>query len=169
MREAGLTLIEFLIGFTILGILVTLSVPAYLDYRANASVRRVASDMQGGLLLSKSEAIKRNTNVSFAANGTGWVVSIPAIGLQPSIPIATRAAENSEASLTVTASATNLVFNSQGRTQAGGFFTLDISNPQQGTCASAGGNIRCLRIRVSPAGQIKLCDPALAAEDPKAC
>jgi type IV fimbrial biogenesis protein FimT len=44
-----------------------------------------------------------------------------------------------------------------------------VSRPG-GTCASAGGEIRCLEIHVTAAGQIRTCDPAVAAAgDPRAC
>ena len=38
------------------------------------------------------------------------------------------------------------------------------------TCASAGGEIRCLEVHVTTAGQIRTCDPAVTyAGDPRAC
>jgi type IV fimbrial biogenesis protein FimT len=44
-----------------------------------------------------------------------------------------------------------------------------VSRPG-GTCASAGGDMRCLQIRVTASGQIRTCDPAVtAASDPRAC
>jgi type IV fimbrial biogenesis protein FimT len=44
-----------------------------------------------------------------------------------------------------------------------------VSRPG-GTCAGAGGDMRCLQIRVTASGQIRTCDPAVAAAgDPRAC
>lgn len=44
-----------------------------------------------------------------------------------------------------------------------------ISNPTGGTCATAGGTMRCLRVVVAAGGQVRMCDPALAATDPRGC
>ncbi|MCC6472780.1 MAG: hypothetical protein IT514_03450, partial [Burkholderiales bacterium] len=37
------------------------------------------------------------------------------------------------------------------------------TNPSGGACAADGGPMRCLNVLVSPGGQIKMCDPAVAA------
>lgn len=36
-------------------------------------------------------------------------------------------------------------------------------------CAVNAGKLRCLRISVSPGGQVRMCDPALAAGGPQGC
>jgi type IV fimbrial biogenesis protein FimT len=42
-----------------------------------------------------------------------------------------------------------------------------------GACLSAGGNVRCLNIVVSPGGQMRMCDPSRTStannNDPMAC
>lgn len=46
---------------------------------------------------------------------------------------------------------------------------INVTNPAAGTCRSVGGPVRCLRVTVSLGGQVRVCDPALAAPDPQAC
>lgn len=49
---------------------------------------------------------------------------------------------------------------------------INISNPAGGTCAAESGDkndMRCLRVVVSPAGNIRMCDPALTTGDTQAC
>lgn len=50
--------------------------------------------------------------------------------------------------------------------------TYQITSPS-GTCVAAGGNVRCLDVIVSPAGQTRMCDPSLTSSatnnDPMAC
>lgn len=46
--------------------------------------------------------------------------------------------------------------------------SINISNPTGGVCAPA-GPMRCLRVVVTAGGQIRMCDPALAATDPQGC
>lgn len=67
-----------------------------------------------------------------------------------------------------------LSFNGVGRLTAatlptGNNAVFNISNPTGGTCVAAGGTMRCLRIVVTSAGQIRMCDPALSSSDPQAC
>lgn len=72
----------------------------------------------------------------------------------------------------------NLTFTPMGRVSTSGLApTLGngntavyaVSRPGS-TCASAGGEIRCLEIHVTAAGQIRTCDPAVThAGDPRAC
>jgi type IV fimbrial biogenesis protein FimT len=41
---------------------------------------------------------------------------------------------------------------------------FDFTNPTAGTCAAAGGAVRCLRVVVSAGGQVRICDPAATAD-----
>jgi len=47
--------------------------------------------------------------------------------------------------------------------------SIDVSNPSGGTCVGAGGAMRCLRVVVSPVGQVRMCDPQFGAADPMGC
>lgn len=49
---------------------------------------------------------------------------------------------------------------------------IDISNPKGGSCAADTHNkndMHCLRVVVSPAGKVRMCDPSLANTDAQAC
>jgi type IV fimbrial biogenesis protein FimT len=66
------------------------------------------------------------------------------------------------------------VFNGLGRIAPplpAGNITIDINNPNGGTCYAAGGELTCLRIVITPAGQVRMCDPNpdLPAGDPRIC
>jgi len=53
---------------------------------------------------------------------------------------------------------------------AGTMALFDVSNPAGGTCAAAGGEMRCLRVVVTNFGQVRMCDPAVTAStDPRKC
>lgn len=47
--------------------------------------------------------------------------------------------------------------------------TYDFTATSNGGCAAAGGNLTCLRVIVSPAGQVRMCNPRYPAGDPQAC
>jgi len=47
--------------------------------------------------------------------------------------------------------------------------TVNVGS-SDGTCAAAGGTVRCLRVQVSSAGEVQLCDPARSdTTDPMSC
>jgi type IV fimbrial biogenesis protein FimT len=68
----------------------------------------------------------------------------------------------------------DLKFTPLGRTTTdtlpgGNLAEFQVTNPGGGTCVSGGGEMRCLSVRVTAAGQVRMCDPAVAAGDPRAC
>lgn len=60
----GFTIIELLTAIAILGILVALAVPSFNDLILSTRIKGAASDIYGALALARSEAIKRNSNVT---------------------------------------------------------------------------------------------------------
>jgi type IV fimbrial biogenesis protein FimT len=64
MRNGGFTIIELLTAIVILGILVALAVPSFNDLILSTRIKGAASDIYGALALARSEAIKRNGNVT---------------------------------------------------------------------------------------------------------
>ena len=72
--QNGFTILELMIVITIAAILSTLALPE-ISYTINTNkVKSSASDMHLMLLLARSEAIKRNSNVEVSQVGTGWEV-----------------------------------------------------------------------------------------------
>ncbi len=62
-------------------------------------------------------------------------------------------------------------FSSMSRTNLGQEARFNFSNPTAGACVAdtPSGPIRCLRALVSPSGLVRICDPAAAAPDTRAC
>ncbi|MFN5746320.1 MAG: Tfp pilus assembly protein FimT/FimU [Methylococcaceae bacterium] len=93
-------------------------------------------------------------------------------GADPYI-IQARLAMEIQAAVTVAANQGLIVFNVLGQRTAAsaalGAVNLSVSSPAGGSCLAEGGTVRCLRVAVSTAGQIRLCDPSLAAGDPGSC
>lgn len=74
----------------------------------------------------------------------------------------------------VAATAPSFVFNGLGRIAPplpAGNITIDVNNPNAGTCFAVGGELTCLRIVITPAGQVRMCDPNpdLPVGDPRIC
>ena len=89
------------------------------------------------------------------------------------MPAAIQSRASAEGSLNavVAAGQTVIAFNGTGRVTPvpTADINIDISNPAGGVCAAATGPVRCLRVVVSRAGQVRLCDPARASTDPRGC
>ena len=197
--QRGFTIVELLVGMTLLAVLLGLGAPAMGTYLQNSKLSSAASNYFTAVQTARTEAIRRNLRTEFvltntsvstvdvanalapAVTGATWVVraaSGPA-AYQPAIE--TRSGAEGDGTSTaiairVSGSASApavfsgiIPFNGFGGTADGAAYSLDIANPAAGTCVALGGQIRCRRINVSPGGQITACDPAAAAGDSRAC
>lgn len=80
-KTRGFTVIELLITIVVLGILLSLAVPAFTDFINQQRVKKVAREFQAAVLQARSEAVKRNTSIYVTANSSwsgGWFVSTSA-------------------------------------------------------------------------------------------
>lgn len=166
-RCAGFTLIELLVVFTVLGLVLAFGVPSYSAFVQNSHIRSTAESIVDGLNLARMEAVNRNEPVDFTLDGTHWSVDVPASGEQvqvhsgaSSAPTVAVTAQNG-ARMTVT-------FNSLGRITSGNSSTVITVASSVGECMPS-GVMRCMRVQLTTAGRIRMCDPNLANGDPQAC
>ena len=190
----GFTLIELMIGIAVLGIVLMVGLPSLARWMQNTQIRTHAEAIHAGLQLARAEALRRNTQVRFqlfdtvtaacAASLTGksWVVSLAdAAGQCNTAPSDTGAQiiqkkDGTEGAANTAVAATGgtlVTFNGLGRVaNAGAMTQVAITNPTGGACKTAAGDepMRCLQIRITSGGQMRLCDPAVtAANDPRRC
>jgi type IV fimbrial biogenesis protein FimT len=71
--RSGFTIIELMTTLVILGILVTIAIPSFNDLIVGTRIKGAASDIYGALTFARSEAIKRNINVTVSPLGGQWV------------------------------------------------------------------------------------------------
>lgn len=187
----GFTLVELLIGMTLLGVLIALGAPSMSNYLQNSKIANATSVYYSAIQTARTEAIRRNVLTQFvltdapfstmtpASAGRSWAVRASS-GVGFSRVDAKDAAEGegskSSQVLAVTGSASGvtfdgtIAFNGFGATlPPGSSYALDVKNPAAGQCKGDGGTIRCRRITVSPGGQIAACDPAALTGDSRAC
>lgn len=195
----GVTMIEVMVTLTLAALLMALGAPSFSTWLQNSRIRNTAESIMAGLQYAKSEAAARNALVRFqlttsvgadcaiSASGTSWVVDMvdavaandsvagqcnaaPSDTVAPSI-LQTRSASDGSGGSTVQATATDMVFNGLARLTPtpNTDITINITNPGAGLCAVDGGDLTCLRLVVSPAGQVRMCNPRFPVGDPQAC
>ena len=72
-RMGGFTVIEMMVVVAIIAILSMLAVPSMRDMITTQRVKTASFDMFAGLVLARSEAIKRNSTVTMTPGASGWV------------------------------------------------------------------------------------------------
>lgn len=191
----GLTLLELAVAMALFAMLVMAGVPGIGEWLQNERTRSAAQTILQGVMRARAEAVAQNARVRFQltsslggdcvldAAGRHWVLTLdradpdqiehrcgepPSARAEPYI--VDRASLASER-VQVVASTPTLAFNGLGlpvnvTTEQ----SIDVS-ASGAACDRATGAL-CLRIAVSPLGNVRLCNPNLGADhasDPRAC
>ena len=170
-RQAGVTIIELLIGIALLGVLVGMGVPTFRSWLQNSQIRTAADRVINGVQLARSEAIRRNKPVEFdLRTGANWSVVLvsPRTTLQEAKG---NSGTKNAVATTTPAGADRITFNPigapAGSNQDGSFpiQQIDITSSQSVT------GLRPLRIVISVSGSVRMCDPDsnLPVGDPRRC
>ncbi|MEO8386328.1 MAG: GspH/FimT family pseudopilin [Betaproteobacteria bacterium] len=191
----GFSMVELLIGIAIVSVLLAVGLPQFSTYLQNSQIRSGSESMLAGLQAARTEAVRRNTSMRFqltssvdstcalSTTGKSWVVSQrDPSGLCDVAPTADgavadpanpeirqkRSGAESSTNLVVVADQSAIVFNSLGQQTPAATVNLNLSNPTGGDCKTSTGSepMRCMRIVVSPGGQIRMCDPAVPVSVP---
>ena len=197
--QRGFSLIELMVGLTIVAFLLFLGVPEFANFLQNTQIRNAAETTLAGLTLARVEAVRRNAPVRFQLvsdltsgctvstsplNNSGalsWVVSLdnPAGACDaapgdtaPRIVQKKSAREGSANALVTTDAAPAVTFNGLGRVSGTTLQRLDFKSAS-GICVhvdDVNGTMRCLAIMVTSGGAIKMCDPKVGdTTDPRHC
>jgi type IV fimbrial biogenesis protein FimT len=159
-RHAGFTLMELLVALAVLIASVTLAAPGFSQSIANYKVRVTSEGILGGLNYARTEALRRNSAVTFALapGGSGWTVSQDS----PNVTLQSRSDSDSPI-VTSSTAATSVTFLATGLLQTG-------SQLSQVTVSSSVPNTETRRIDIFGGGLIRLCDPTVkTANDPRRC
>ena len=197
--QRGMSLVEVMVAITLAAILIALGAPSFFTGSQSRQIRTAAEAIQNGLVVAKTEALRRNRTVKFQLrDSSSWTVGCdpvdttvqdsqqvcPAMiqtreALEGSANALTEtsevvAATGSSASTSVFPAENALTFTPLGRVTTGTLGTgnnavFKITNPKGGACVADGGEMRCLNIIVTGVGQVRTCDPAVAAGDSRAC
>ena len=191
-RERGMTLIELMIGLVIVSLLLMLGMPSMALWMKNSRIRTAAETLQNSLQAARAEAVRRNQVVrvqlvdtmgddcNLSTSGRYWVTNLGAgnnaaascgqeVGDSTDAKILQKGPISTATTISVTASQTVYAFNGLGQQAA---TTNPTINPPsaltvqftaaEGSCVKDGGDVRCLNVIVSPAGQVRMCDSAIS-------
>ena len=158
----GFTLVELMTVVTVIAIGATLAAPGFSQMIANYRVRSGAEAIINGLNYARSEAVRRNSAVSFSlvSGGSGWTVS----QVSPSTTLQSRSNNDSPGTTVASSSAsTSVAFIPTGLVQSGTQMTqVTVSSSTSGTDSR--------RINIFGGGLIRMCDPGIStANDPRSC
>jgi type IV fimbrial biogenesis protein FimT len=167
--QSGMSLIELMIGITIMALLIMIGLPNMAVWLNNSQIRTTGETMLAGLSLARTEAVKRNQIVRFqlvsdltsacviSTGGKSWVVSLdspagacdaapgePAAGDPPPRILQSQSGnEGTPRTVVVSGPAATAHFNGLGRlTSPGGaanMTLINISNPTGGACENPDG------------------------------
>ena len=170
-KEFGFSLIELMIGISILAILMSVALPSFRTWTQDTKVRNAAEAIKNGMMQARAEAISRNANVEFGLIGTTseWQACLSPCSTNASF--ATRKANDGSKGVTLVSSSTTLgaatkvTFNFLGLVAP----NVDGSGQLAVVDVTAPGNSRNMRVTVGtqaapPLGVYsgnmpKMCDP----------
>lgn len=169
-NQRGVTLIELAIGLVLIAILASMAVPAFQHWTQNAQIRNGAEGILNGIQMARAEAVRRNVIIQFTlTTGSGWTIATAAA---PTAILQSRVADEGSSNALVTASpagATTISFSGMGWIASNADGSATLSAVDVASATMTGSEIRPLRVILSSGGNPKMCDPAVASGDPRAC
>jgi len=165
--QRGITLIEMMIALVIIAMLILVAMPSFSAWLANAQIRNGAEAVLNGMQFARSQAVQFNAPVQFELSGnSSWTVTRVSDGEE----LQSRAEEGSATSeaTVLPDGATQLTFNGMGWIVANDDGSDSITQVDVASTVEVDG-VRPLRVTITPGGSVKMCDPAVAAPDPRVC
>ncbi len=135
--QGGFTLIELMVTLTVMGILMSVGIPAFQNFIAAQKVKTAAYEFTTSLVLARSEAIKRNGAITLAPDtagvwGNGWTVKFGSTTLQQQQPLPGATFAKAPSASTIPAS---FIYGGNGRlTSATSTQYLQINNGTSYKC-----------------------------------
>lgn len=146
-RAKGFTLIELMVVVALMGIMAAMAAPSFNTFLVRQRIKDANSELVSHLTLARSEAIKRNSDVTIGSVSTsanwssGWKVTAVESGV-----ITTLAQSSNLKNLTLSSGTSgpgSIVFNRSGRTESSAAtISFQISDASPGSTVTG----RCVSI-----------------------
>ena len=135
---AGMTLIELLIGFVLVGVLLALGVPSFSAWLQNVQVRNAAETIFNGLQLARASVVQRNKSVSFTMAGpdSSWAVIIVTPSAFETALVQSRSAAEGTPNAVIATTDATITFDGLGKTSLPAAATIQVTNPTGGACGA---------------------------------
>jgi type IV fimbrial biogenesis protein FimT len=138
VRCSGFTLVELLVTISIAAILMGVAIPSFGTFVAAQRIKTTSFDLTSALIYARSEALKRNANVTLtSATGgwqNGWTLNAGTTAINRHEPLTGMAVTGPTAALT---------YRSNGRpTTSGNTFSISSAN-------NAATPSRCISVALS--------------------
>lgn len=172
--QSGMSLVEILVAIAIIGILLAAAMPSYMTWIQNTQIRTASEAILNGLQTARNEAIRRNTAMQVrlpSLPATDWCVNPKSDPDRNPCAFVRPAAEGSpNATVTITpAGADTVTFNALGRVETNADGSASITQIDIDNLFIPAADRRSLRIMIPTGGAIRMCDPKVAAGDPRTC
>ena len=137
IKQTGLTLIELIVTLAVLSTLLAVGIPQFTSSTANSRMTTTINALSGDFALARTEAVKRAipvtvtpANISNWAAG-GWTVATVAVNAStPSVNL--KVAPGSPSGTNITAAATSVRFNANGRSNSAAALTFTLCDNRTG-------------------------------------
>lgn len=140
--QSGFTLLEVVIALAIGAVLLAVGVPLLRDTTVTQRVKSTASELYSDLAFARSEAIKRNAQVSVIRASGGW-----ASGWSVQVAGNTLRAQGEQRDVAYGgASVASVIYNPDGRSTLASSTSFNFSSPSGGAVS-----MRC--VVVTPSGR----------------
>lgn len=139
-KSFGFTLIELLITILIAAILMAIAAPSFRDLLAGQKIKTASYDVMSALIFTRSEALKRNANVSLVQATGGWKNGWTVVAAGP----ITLASHEAFSGLDIVGPTSSLVYSRDGRITSTTGLSFDISSN-----IASGAQARCITIDLS--------------------
>lgn len=177
-KSSGFTLIELMIGITIFALTLSLGVSSFRTWIQNTQIRNAAESIQLGIQRARAEAVKRNAEVKFVLQGTNpdwvasWEVSTPtetiesSSGREGSKNVSARGYDNGGNDVTT------VTFSNLASVMSNADASATLRRVALDSTTLDAADSRDLEVRIGlggVGGNVRMCDPNLAAPNPMAC
>jgi type IV fimbrial biogenesis protein FimT len=192
-HRRGVSMIELMVAVTILGFAMAAGMPSVSAWLQNSRLRSAAESIISGLQLAKSEAVSRNSLVRFqltssldsgctlSTSSANWVINAdpdpdaligncnaaPSDTASPFIVQKRDRAKDAVGLVVNSGGVSTVTFNGLGRPTTATAVNIDLTS-ELDACTPTGA-VTCLRVVVSAAGQIRMCNPKFSLPDPQGC